>query len=223
MLDDGHRWPTVQLPRHAVDNRGQRPGVVRQTSRRHHPRGLGGAHHGPTAARARPVSRRALPAQSGLVAGISGVLRVVGGQGGPAGSAPQRCGRPASRANAGGEFVPPGPVSGDAEPSSALASGDPGGDVQEPVAQRLRCTDGEVTVQVGGLGPGDQVAGGQGRVQPDRVDGDLPGGEPAQAGVLAQPMRSSTRAWARCRASSQASCPARCRWRRSGTADRRHR
>jgi len=89
----------------------------------------------------------------------------------------------------------------------ALALGDPDGDVQEPVAQSLRCTDGEVTVQVGGLGPGDQVAGGQGRVQPDRVEGDLPGGEPAQAGVLGAADASSTRVWARCRASSQAKLP----------------
>ena len=105
----------------------------------------------------------------GVVAGISGVLRVVGVQGGPAGSDPQRLRKAGKPSERGGEFVPPGPVFGDAEPSLALASGDPGGDVQEPVAQRLRFTDGEVTVQEDGLCPGNQVVGGQGQVLGRRI------------------------------------------------------
>jgi hypothetical protein len=110
------------------------------------------------------------------------------------------CGRPASRANAVANSSRQGQCSA-MRPSLALASGDPGGDVQEPVAQRLRFTDGEVTVQEDGLGPGDQVVGGQGQVQPDHVDGDMPGGNRPRPVSLAQRMRSSTRAWARCRAS----------------------
>ena len=62
----------------------------------------------------------------------------------------------------GGESGRPGPGGGDAEPGAALPAGEAGGDVQEPVAQRFRFGAGQVAVEQGGLGPGDQVRGGQG-------------------------------------------------------------
>jgi hypothetical protein len=60
-----------------------------------------------------------------------------------------------------------------------------GGDVQEPVAQLLRFGGGEFTVQQQELRPGDQVAGGQGQLQPGRVAVEAAGGEAADSGVLA--------------------------------------
>jgi len=39
--------------------------------------------------------------------------------------------------------------------------------VQQPVAQQLGLDQGELAVQEGGLGPGDQVGGGQRQLQPD--------------------------------------------------------
>jgi hypothetical protein len=46
-------------------------------------------------------------------------------------------------------------------------------------------------------------------------DGNLP--KPVSLAAL---IRSSTRAWAQCRASKNASCPTRCWWRRLGSANR---
>ena len=57
--------------------------------------------------------------------------------------------------------------------------------------------------------PGGQVGGDGDDLQPGLIDGVLPGREPAQAGVFGGRIRSSTRAWARCRASRNASCPTR--------------
>jgi hypothetical protein len=47
----------------------------------------------------------------------------------------------------GGEGVGPGPVGWDVQPAQALAVGDPGGGVQESVAQGLGFSLGEVAVQ----------------------------------------------------------------------------
>jgi hypothetical protein len=74
-----------------------------------------------------------------------------------------------------GQFVPPGPVFGDALEHSPLAKGDADGDVQEPAAHRLRIAPGELTVQQDGLRPGDQIAGGQRELEPHRVDRGHPG------------------------------------------------
>jgi hypothetical protein len=73
----------------------------------------------------------------------------------------------------------------EADPDAALTAGDPGGDVQQPVAQLLRLGGGEVAVQERGLGPGDQVGGGEGEFEPGGVDRERTGGEPAVAGALA--------------------------------------
>ena len=84
-----------------------------------------------------------------------------------------------------GEVGCPGPVSVDPDPDPTLPLGDPGGGVQELVAQLLWFSGGQLPVQEHRLGPGEQVSGGQGELEPDGVDLEVAGGEPAVAGVLA--------------------------------------
>jgi hypothetical protein len=57
--------------------------------------------------------------------------------------------------------------------------------VQEPVAELLRFGGGQVTLQQESAHPGEQVGGGQGQLQPGGVDGEVAGGEVAEAGDLA--------------------------------------
>jgi hypothetical protein len=87
----------------------------------------------------------------------------------------------------GGERVRPGPAAVDLEAGAACAVDEAGGDVQQPVAQGLRLGFGEIglVVQENALGPGDEVDRDQRADQPRLVDRELPGGEPAHAGVLA--------------------------------------
>jgi hypothetical protein len=61
---------------------------------------------------------------------------------------------------------------------------DPGGDVQQPVAQGLGLGEGECAVQQQRLGPVQQVLGGQDQLQPDGVAAQEVEGEVAQAGGL---------------------------------------
>jgi hypothetical protein len=65
-----------------------------------------------------------------------------------------------------------------------LAVGQPGGGVQQPVAQPFRFSSGEVTVEGVQLQPGDQIGGDRGRNTPGLVDRELAGREPARAGVF---------------------------------------
>jgi hypothetical protein len=65
-------------------------------------------------------------------------------------------------------------VFGDGQAGPAGGTGDPGGDVQQPVAQCLRLGAGEVAVQEQGPGPGEQVDAGQGELQPGLVDREDP-------------------------------------------------
>ena len=58
------------------------------------------------------------------------------------------------------------------------------GGVQQAVAQRLGFAAGQVTGQGEDLQPGDQVGGDRGEGAPGLVDGELAGGESAQAGVF---------------------------------------
>ena len=82
-----------------------------------------------------------------------------------------------------------GPVLGQAQEHLALAAGDPGCDVQQPVAQRLGC--GPVQLDLVGeqhrLGEGEHVGGDQRELDPDRVDVVVPGGQVSDAGVLPGP------------------------------------
>jgi hypothetical protein len=95
-----------------------------------------------------------------------------------------------------------------AEPEAAASAGEPAADVQQAVAQGLGFDAGQRgVVQEQGLGVGEQVDGDHGGGQPGRVDAEAAAGQPAQPGVAAAADASSTRAWARCRASSQACCP----------------
>ena len=57
------------------------------------------------------------------------------------------CGSWARRVKAVDEVVGPGPALGDPQPGAAGGAGDPGGDVQQPVAQLLGFGGGEVAVQ----------------------------------------------------------------------------
>ena len=70
----------------------------------------------------------------------------------------------------GGQGVSPGPAGVDPEEQPALSVGEPGGDVEQLVAQRPGFGAGQVPVEQGGLGPGDQVAGDQGQLEPGLVD-----------------------------------------------------
>jgi hypothetical protein len=58
----------------------------------------------------------------------------------------------------------------DSDLGSALPAETAGGDMEQPVAQRLRLGLGQLTAQQGGVGPRDQIRGGQGQLQPDLVD-----------------------------------------------------
>ncbi len=66
-----------------------------------------------------------------------------------------------------------------------MAAGQPGGGVQDPVAQGLGLGFGEVAVEGEQLQPGEQGGGGQGCGQPRGVGGQRAGGEPAQPAVFA--------------------------------------
>ena len=97
-----------------------------------------------------------------------------------------------------------------AHPSASGAVGESGGDVEEAVAQRLGLTGRQhcgVADQGEEPGPGGQVGRDLGEHQPRLIDLELPGREPAQAGVFGVPDPVSTRACARWRASRKASCP----------------
>lgn len=84
----------------------------------------------------------------------------------------------------GGHGVPSRPAGVDADEQSALAAGQPGGDVQQPVTQQPGLDPGQFAVEQGGLGPGEQVAGGQGQLQPAGIERELPGRRMVQPGVL---------------------------------------
>jgi hypothetical protein len=74
----------------------------------------------------------------------------------------------------GGELLASGPGLADPDEQPALPAGDPGSDVQQSVAQRLRFDVGGVVVEECGLGPGNQVRGGRGELDPGGVDRVLP-------------------------------------------------
>ena len=65
-----------------------------------------------------------------------------------------------------------------------MSAGEPCGDVQQPVAQRLRLGLREIAVQEQVWGPGDQVNGEHDDGQPSGVDGEAAGREVVEPGVL---------------------------------------
>jgi hypothetical protein len=107
----------------------------------------------------------------------------------------------------GGQRLGPGPGGGDAESSASLAVGEPCRDVQQSVAQRLGFGLGQVAGQCQEAEPGGQVGGDRDQQGPGLVDLELPGGEPSEPGVFGVPDAVLDAAWARCRASRNASCP----------------
>ena len=83
------------------------------------------------------------------------------------GTAAQRQGpQPGERA---GQLGRPGPGALQAQDHAAGVADDAGGDVQQPVAQRLGLGHGERAVQQQRLGPAGEVLGGQDQLQPDGV------------------------------------------------------
>src|SRR3954452_6818188 len=82
----------------------------------------------------------------------------------------------------GGQGAGPGPGAGESEGRATGVEGQPGGGVQEPVAQRLGFAGGEVAVERELLGPGQEVLGDQREFQPDRVVVKVAEGEVLQAG-----------------------------------------
>ena len=78
---------------------------------------------------------------------------------------------------------------GQAQEHFALAAGDPGRGVQQPVAQRLGLGAVQLSLvgQEHGLGEGEQVGGDQRELEPDLVDVLVPAGQVPEAGVLAGP------------------------------------
>ena len=75
-------------------------------------------------------------------------------------------GSAASRAKAAASSSAQGQVRWQAQGRAAGVEGEPGGGVQQPVAQRLGFADGELAVEREALGPGDQVLGDQRELQP---------------------------------------------------------
>src|SRR3954465_12086467 len=69
----------------------------------------------------------------------------------------------------GGQVIGPGPGSLEAQGGAARVEGEPAGEVQEPVAQGLGFADGERAVEAQQLGPGGEVLGDQGQLEPDLV------------------------------------------------------
>lgn len=108
----------------------------------------------------------------------------------------------------GSGLLGPGPALLDPDPDAALTSGDPGSDVQQPVAQRLRFGFREGAVEDEVLGPGEQVDASITTVSQAELIAKVRDGKWFRPVSLAVRMRSSTRAWARCRASRKASYPA---------------
>lgn len=68
---------------------------------------------------------------------------------------------------------------------AAASAGDAGCGVQQPVAELLRLGGGQFAFQQQCLSPGEQVGAGQGELEPCLVDGEVAGGEAAEAGGLA--------------------------------------
>ena len=84
-----------------------------------------------------------------------------------------------------GEVGGPGPVFVDFEVPGAAGADQAGGDVQYPVAQGRWFAAGQFAVQAEGLGPGEQVGGGQRQFEPDLVLVVAAAGQVAQAGCFA--------------------------------------
>jgi hypothetical protein len=108
----------------------------------------------------------------------------VGGQGLAGWSGQQGLSDAGEAAERDDELVGPGPACGDLDEGAAAAVDDPGGGVEESVAQQFRLGLGQGSVEQDGLGPSDQVGGGQRELQPDSVDRELSGREPAQPGLF---------------------------------------
>jgi hypothetical protein len=110
----------------------------------------------------------------------------------------RECGDPGP---GGGNGIGPGPGQGDFQLTAAAAAGQPGGGVQDPVAQGLWLGFGEVAVEGEQPEPGQQGRRGQRGSQPGGVEREVMGGELAVPQSFPVRMASSTRAWTRWAAS----------------------
>src|ERR1700716_1483359 len=94
----------------------------------------------------------------------------------------KRNGRDASED--GDDLIDPGPGWGNPKVSSSGAVGEPGGHVQQPVAQGLGLCGGQLAGQGQQPQPGNEIGGDRGGHQPGLVDAEFSGGESAQAAVF---------------------------------------
>ena len=84
----------------------------------------------------------------------------------------------------GGEVDGPGPAGRESQLRLAAREGEPGGDVQEAVAQPLGLCLGELAREQQGLRPGDQVVGDQDELESQLVHLEVAEGEDRKARVL---------------------------------------
>src|SRR5258706_2042233 len=106
-----------------------------------------------------------VPRPTGAPATVSGFLALQG-RDGAGSSRPGCCAEPAER---GGEVGGPGPVLVEPELPAPAGADQAGGDVGDAVAECRRLAPGEAAGEAQGPGPGWQVTGGQGQVQPRPV------------------------------------------------------
>jgi len=92
-----------------------------------------------------------------------------------------------------GELVGPGPGALDTQPAPVLSAGQPGGDMEQPVAQRLGSAVPEMAVQEQVLGPGDQIDGEYDDGHHALLIANERLGKWSRPVFFAHPMRSSTR------------------------------
>jgi hypothetical protein len=82
----------------------------------------------------------------------------------------------------GDEVVGPGPVGGEAAAASSCGGAEVAGGVQQAVAEPFRLGRGEVAVEGEESGPGQQVVGAEGEVEPGVVDRERVRWQVGQAG-----------------------------------------
>src|ERR1700736_270746 len=94
----------------------------------------------------------------------------------------KRNGRDASED--GDDLIDPGPGWGNPKVSSSGAVGEPGGHVQQPVAQGFGLCGGQLAGQGQRPQPGNEIGGDRGGHQPGLVDAEFSGGESARINNL---------------------------------------
>src|ERR671918_285287 len=87
-------------------------------------------------------------------------------------------------AEGGDKLIGPGPAASDAQPGLPPGADDDAAGVQQAVAEAFGFGPGEVAVEGEQPGPGEQVAGDEGELNPSLVDGEGGGGQVGQPSVF---------------------------------------